>query len=40
MNMVALIQKKKDGKALQREEIQWIIDGYVAVSCAWAMGRH
>ncbi|MDD7601697.1 MAG: pyrimidine-nucleoside phosphorylase [Firmicutes bacterium] len=32
MNMVALIQKKKDGKALQREEIQWIIDGYVAGS--------
>ena len=30
MNMVTLIQKKKDGQELSREEIQWIIDGYVA----------
>lgn len=30
MNMVTLIQKKKDGQALSREEIQWIISGYVA----------
>ena len=28
--MVTLIQKKKDGQELSREEIQWIIDGYVA----------
>ncbi len=30
MNMVTLIQKKKDGQELSREEIQWILDGYVA----------
>ncbi len=30
MNMVNIIQKKKDGQALTREEIQWFIDGYVA----------
>ena len=30
MNMVTLIQKKKDGQELSREEIQWFIDGYVA----------
>jgi len=30
MNMVSIIQKKKEGKALSREEIQWLIDGYVA----------
>ena len=30
MNMVEIIQKKKDGKQLSREEIQWFIDGYVA----------
>ncbi|MBQ8563009.1 MAG: pyrimidine-nucleoside phosphorylase [Firmicutes bacterium] len=29
MNMVSMIQKKKDGLALTREEIQWFIDGYV-----------
>ena len=30
MNMIHIIQKKKDGLALTREEIQWFIDGYVA----------
>ena len=30
MNMVSVIQKKKDGLALTKEEIQWFIDGYVA----------
>lgn len=29
MNMVSMIQKKKDGLTLTREEIQWFIDGYV-----------
>lgn len=29
MNMVDLIQKKKDGKALSADEIKWFIDGYV-----------
>ena len=30
MNMVSMIQKKKEGKQLTREEIQWFVDGYVA----------
>ena len=30
MNMVHMIQKKKEGKVLTREEIQWFIKGYVA----------
>lgn len=30
MNMVELIQKKKDGLALNAEEIKWFVDGYVA----------
>ena len=30
MNMVDIIQKKKDGKKLSKDEIRWFIDGYVA----------
>ena len=30
MNMVDLIQKKKEGSALSAEEIKWFVDGYVA----------
>ena len=30
MNMIDIIQKKKEGKSLSREEIKWFIDGYVA----------
>ncbi|MBR4410711.1 MAG: thymidine phosphorylase, partial [Firmicutes bacterium] len=30
MNMVHMIQKKKEGQVLTREEIQWFINGYVA----------
>lgn len=30
MNMVSIIQKKKDGLQLTAEEIKWFIDGYVA----------
>lgn len=30
MNMVSIIQKKKDGMQLTAEEIKWFIDGYVA----------
>ena len=30
MNMVDIIQKKKDGKKLTKDEIRWFIDGYVA----------
>ncbi|MBR5488124.1 MAG: thymidine phosphorylase, partial [Firmicutes bacterium] len=30
MNMVHMIQKKKEGQVLTREEIQWFIKGYVA----------
>ena len=30
MNMVTIIQKKKDGLQLTAEEIKWFIDGYVA----------
>lgn len=30
MNMVEIIQKKKDGSRLTAEEIKWFIDGYVA----------
>ncbi len=30
MNMVSIIQKKKDGLQLTAEEIKWLIDGYVA----------
>ena len=30
MNMVTIIQKKKDGLALTAEEIKWFVDGYVA----------
>ena len=30
MNMIALIQKKKDGKALSAEEVKWFVDSYVA----------
>ena len=30
MNMVDIIQKKKDGNKLSKEEIKWFIDGYVA----------
>ncbi|MCI8609050.1 MAG: pyrimidine-nucleoside phosphorylase [Firmicutes bacterium] len=30
MNMVEIIQKKKEGKPLNREEIRWFITGYVA----------
>ena len=30
MNMITLIQKKKDGKALSAEEIKWFVDSYVA----------
>ena len=29
MNMVEIIQKKKDGLKLSAEEIKWFIDGYV-----------
>ena len=29
MNMVDIIQKKKDGTELSAEEIKWFIDGYV-----------
>ncbi|WP_206812790.1 pyrimidine-nucleoside phosphorylase [Paradesulfitobacterium ferrireducens] len=43
MRMVDLIEKKRDGKALTREEIRFIIDGYVGGEIkdyqmsAWAM---
>lgn len=30
MNMVSIIQKKKDGFSLSKEEIKWFIDGYVS----------
>lgn len=30
MNMVEIIQKKKDGLPLSAEEIKWFVDGYVA----------
>lgn len=30
MNMVSIIQKKKDGLQLTAEEIKWFVDGYVA----------
>lgn len=30
MNMVDIIQKKKDGNKLTKDEIKWFIDGYVA----------
>lgn len=30
MNMVSIIQKKKDGLQLTSEEIKWFVDGYVA----------
>ncbi|MBR6529124.1 MAG: pyrimidine-nucleoside phosphorylase [Firmicutes bacterium] len=30
MNMVSIIQKKKDGLELTAEEIKWFVDGYVA----------
>ena len=29
MNMVSIIQKKKDGLPLSKEEIKWFVDGYV-----------
>lgn len=29
MNMVNIIQKKKEGRSLTKEEIKWFIDGYV-----------
>lgn len=29
MNMVSIIQKKKDGRPLSKEEIKWFVDGYV-----------
>ena len=29
MNMVSIIQKKKEGLQLTAEEIKWFIDGYV-----------
>ena len=29
MNMVSIIQKKKDGHPLSKEEIKWFVDGYV-----------
>ena len=30
MNMVDIIQKKKEGKTLSCEEIKWVVDGYTA----------
>lgn len=30
MNMVLIIQKKKDGFSLSKEEIKWFVDGYVS----------
>lgn len=30
MNMVSIIQKKKDGFSLSKEEIKWFVDGYVS----------
>ena len=30
MRAVDIIQKKRDGFELRKEEIQWLIDGYVA----------
>ena len=30
MNMVSIIQKKKEGQQLTREELKWFVDGYVA----------
>ena len=32
MRAVDIIQKKRDGFELSKEEIQWLIDGYVAGS--------
>ena len=31
MNMIDIIQKKKEGKSLSREEIKWFIDGYLSL---------
>ena len=30
MRAVDIIQKKRDGLALNKEEIEWLIEGYVA----------
>ena len=32
MNMVDIIQKKKEGRALSDDEIRWFVDGYVSES--------